>query len=245
MSKAMWFSRVLSVVLVMSSIRNIQCCICADVHPQEEYCTSDYVIQGRVTAKDETFIDYERHYHYQLSQSLPSIIVDYFSDFSSSVGFDATKKIVYTVDIEKVYKRNGLTAKGATVEIIVTHHTKLDCTVHLSINQNYVIMGNVVDDQLKLEPCGSYRNVDRITKRQSQGLKRQYKKNCNKCSICGQYDYCDSTEGICTLESASYNFGSYGDGGNCEIDFARCGKNKKGICVWLGGRDYKKCLRQQ
>ncbi|XP_071850527.1 metalloproteinase inhibitor 3-like isoform X2 [Apostichopus japonicus] len=226
MSKAMWFSSVLSVVLLMSSIRNIQCCTCVLLHPQEEYCTSDYVIQGRVTAKDETFIDYERHYHYQLSQSpppsqsLPWIIADYFSYFSSSVGFDAMKKIVYTVDIEKVFKRNGLTAKGTTVEIIVTHHAKLDCNVYLSINQNYVIMGNVVDDQLTLEPCGSYRNVDRITKRQSQGLKRQYKKNCNKCSICGQYDY-------------------------CEIDFARCGKNKKGICVWLGGRDYKRCLRQQ
>ncbi|XP_071850532.1 metalloproteinase inhibitor 3-like [Apostichopus japonicus] len=238
----MWFSHVLSVVLVMSSIRNIQCCSCEQLHPQEEYCAADYVIQGRVTAEDVTFIENEGDYQYQES-NLPSFFDDYFP---SSVGFDAIRKTVYTVDIEKSYKRNGLTATGTTVEIIVSlQGAFLYCNVRLSVNQNYVIMGDVVDGQLTLGVCGYYRTVNQITQRQFQGLKRQYRKNCNKCSICGQYDYCDSTEGICTLESASYNFGSYGDGGNCEIDFARCGKNKKGICVWLGGRDYKKCLRQQ
>ncbi|PIK51337.1 hypothetical protein BSL78_11774 [Apostichopus japonicus] len=238
----MWFSRVLSVVLLMSSIRNIQCCICADVHPQKEYCTSDYAIQGQVTAKDVTIIPSDGESLFKESHSYrPSPIGDYFP---FSVGFDATKKIVYTVDIEKRYKRNYLTHKGKTVEIIVTHEARVACTVDLYINQSYVIMGNVVNGELTLEPCGSYRNLVWITMRQFFGLKRQYRRNCRECSICGQWDYCDSTEGICTFGSASYNFGFYGDGGNCEIDFARCGKTRKGFCAWLGGEDYRRCLGQ-
>ncbi|XP_071850533.1 metalloproteinase inhibitor 3-like [Apostichopus japonicus] len=229
MPKAMWFSRVLSVVLVMSSIRNIQCCTCVLLHPQEVYCAADYVIRGRVTAGDVTFINYERDYQYQQSTTtLPPQI--YLTAPPNA------KKIVYTVDIEKSYKRNGLTAKGTTVEI-VTDSIGLDCFVGLATNYSYVIMGDVINDQLTLGVCGYYRTVNQITKRQFKGLKRQYRKNCNECSICGRYDYCDKTKGICTLDFDHF-YSRY-----CEIDFARCGKNKGGICDWLGGKDYRRCLR--
>ena len=45
------------------------------------------------------------------------------------------------------------------------------------------------------------------------------------------------------MENESSYYFNYGSDelGQCEIDFARCGLNKKGHCAWLGGRDYRKC----
>lgn len=246
----MQLSLVLSLILGITGLRLTEGCSCQPTHPQVQYCYSDYVIRANIVGKETIYPEkaptteaplptpkgsLDRRLNEPLSMSLTGQSPPDLTDPNRPT------KIIYSIYIEKIYKGDEFMVPKRLVKLTTAPMGSMCGVTFLEPNQKYILSGRLSGGELSIKLCDYIQKYQDVTKRQKQGLKYHWKKECdNNCEvgICfGHFCPNDSVPEVCMLDISSEE--------QCEIKYARCSRIKDGECAWYGKKDFRECQKSR
>ncbi|XP_069141404.1 metalloproteinase inhibitor 3-like [Argopecten irradians] len=190
--------------------------MCPDkIHPQDAFCSSDFVM--RTTVTDITMV----------------------GDDPETADLDP--QIKYNIIIDKVFKEPSVPSveatcvvesltSNATVGCFFSLCTLEQCSVQLDVDQTYLISGFVVDGQLKIDECGLHIPWEEVTSHMKIGLNKRYPNNCQ----------CSTGEDKCIIDPPPTDICFCQYASCVEVQKEGCAPE----CKWKKSNTFKSCVQQ-
>jgi len=162
--------------------------------------------------------------------------------------------LAWQVEIRKIYKGRELFTqdsdsdsddskdegeeKKIVVELFTAPQSSLCGVTSLQLDGHYAMGGRYYGDKLRISSCDIIKDYKSLTSRQKQGLKGGYQRGCEECRIKPCFAFpCNETEDECPW----YPFNDV----DCEDDYSRCLRKKKGNCGWHNNKHMHGCLNKE
>ncbi|XP_060066226.1 metalloproteinase inhibitor 3-like [Ylistrum balloti] len=184
-------------------------CYCGLRHPQQIFCESDFVVKVHVMEMEEVYDNSIPRHSFPL-------------------------QVVYTVDIDKVYKQSDKFNNADHLHLL-TGGSEGTCRQDLQVGHSYVIMGNVHDGSMHLHLCDWTSRVEDLTEHRIRGLRYKYRKGCN-CEIKRCFgDQCNNLSNqndTCPWRNVN----------ECEVEYGFCTNRPDTGCSWRRNGMRRGCL---
>ncbi|XP_069101134.1 metalloproteinase inhibitor 3-like [Argopecten irradians] len=199
-------------------------CRCAIKHPQQLFCTSNYVMTAKVEEVTLNYVTQEK------------------ATELSPLGSLAT--VTYYVQVHHVYRFERGKGRRRSIPRRTKIHTPgslYDCRASLQKDKTYIISGDVRGRKLWVNSCDWVQNMATMTYSQKMGLMKLYEKNC-RCQVkCCTGSQCKRKKSarhrnMCRMDTGI--FSCYTNYGICEYEQT---KGQRG-CSWKSNPDIDRCL---
>ncbi|NP_001292268.1 metalloproteinase inhibitor 3-like isoform X1 [Magallana gigas] len=211
----------LFVVLTVLCVRSAHSCMCDITHPQNKFCSADFVIKATIVREDLEF-----------------------ANNADDIPFPLMKN--YTVQYKNtdIYKGSSLLGSSDTL-VIKTSGTPWNCGETFTLNKEYVISGFVSDGEFFTNHCQWNPEYLSLKPHQRRGLRHMYGQGCG-CTV----HYCrgDACDGdfpkSLNPNQACIWPGSYNTN-DCYAKYGFCLPDVVGVCNWKQNRMLRGCLKKE
>nr|AFB81539.1 tissue inhibitor of metalloproteinase [Tegillarca granosa] len=213
-----FLSLVIVAVLMMQRIPNAYGCYCDPAHPQQEFCTVDYVIKAKV--REKIFI--------------------YDADNTTEMPVE----VKYVLKIKKIFKQTPAFEELNDTTVAFTSSKDSLCGVDLNVNEDYLISGNVNGGRMDLHYCSWIEKYNNPTSIQKRGVRFLYKNGC-KCQVFRCFgNGCNNPAafGVDEDHNCAWERGLPGD---CYARKGICKKLGDGRCCWKRTHALKNCAPKE
>ncbi|XP_072026147.1 metalloproteinase inhibitor 2-like [Amphiura filiformis] len=241
----------LLILIICASLQAVFSCICMPMHPQKQYCRAQYVISGRIVSSTWKQIDEHFNNSDAFDGQLPEDVawgnelVQVQKNFSIPRFELHNWEMEYAVKVQQVFKTSA-DYPIATGQVLLLRsrpkHGHL-CGISLQDKKNYVL-GGPVPGHINL--CDWAQIYNTVTRRQKQGLRRGYQKQCDTCEVFScDPEFCNppSSNKVCVYAGLMHSEDALEwDESDCIARHSRCQqKGKKGRCRWQNNGEMTQC----
>lgn len=213
------YNFLLFLVLTVLCVRSAHSCMCDFPHPQNKFCSADFVIKATIVKEELKF-----------------------GDESMGIPFPLQKN--YTVQFKKrdIFKGSSLLGSSDTL-VIKTSGTPWNCGETFTLNKEYVISGFVSDGEFFTNNCQWNPEYLTLEPHQRRGIRYMYEQGCN-CTIhhC-RGENCDFPQSLNPDQTCIWP-GSYNTN-DCYAKYGFCLPDIFGVCYWKQNRMLGGCLQRE